>query len=170
MSPVTDTIAWYARPWRRRSAIRSMTAAGVIALAVFVAMPVVSADRLNDKAVKELIDRIDDERDRFEDQLDGELKRSIIRGPRGEVNVERYLDDLQENVDKLKERFKSDYAGSAEVTTVLRQGRTSSATCQPCRQTSTARANGTVWLRASANWLLSTALHCHSPRDRMRVG
>src|SRR5262249_55373103 len=48
-------------------------------------------------------------------------KRSIIRGTGGEVNVERYLDDLQENIGKLKDRFKPEYAASAEVTTVLRQ-------------------------------------------------
>ena len=81
-----------------------------------------AAERLNDKDVKQLIERIDNERDRFEDQLDGKLKRSIIRGPGGEVDVERFLDDLQENVDKLEDRFSSQYAASAEVTTVLRQG------------------------------------------------
>lgn len=80
------------------------------------------ADRLNDNDVKKLLERIDDERDRFEDQLDGDLKRSILRGPGGEVDVERYLDDLQENVDRLKERFTPQYAASAEVTTILRQG------------------------------------------------
>jgi hypothetical protein len=81
-----------------------------------------TGERLNDKDVKELLDRIDNNRDRFEDQLDGKLKRSIIRGPGGEVNVEKYLDDLQENMDKLKGRFTPQYAASAEVTTVLRQG------------------------------------------------
>lgn len=81
-----------------------------------------TGERLNDKDVKELLDRIDNNRDRFEDQLDGKLKRSIIRGPNGEVNVEKYLDDLQENMDKLKGRFTPSYAASAEVTTVLRQG------------------------------------------------
>ena len=81
-----------------------------------------AADRLTDKDVKALIERIDQERDRFEDQLDGEVKRSILRGPGGEVHVERYLDDLQENVKKLKERFSSEYAASAEATAVLRQG------------------------------------------------
>lgn len=81
-----------------------------------------SGERLNDKDVKELLDRIDNDRDRFEDQLDGKLKRSIIRGPGGEVNVEKYLDDLQENMDKLKGRFTPTYAASAEVTTVLQQG------------------------------------------------
>ena len=81
-----------------------------------------SADRLNDKDVKALMVQVDENRDRFEDQLDGKLKRSIIRGPGGEVNVGDYLDDLQANVDKMKDRFTSNYAASAEVTTVLRQG------------------------------------------------
>ena len=81
-----------------------------------------TGERLKDKDVKELLDRIDNDRDRFEDQLDGKLKRSIIRGPGGEVNVEKYLDDLQENMDKLKGRFNPTYAASAEVTTVLQQG------------------------------------------------
>jgi hypothetical protein len=90
-------------------------------LAVLVAAQGVPADRLTDKDVKELIERVDEERDRFEDQLDGDLKRSILRGPGGEVHVERYLDDLQENVDRLKERFTPQYAASQEATTVLRQ-------------------------------------------------
>jgi hypothetical protein len=108
--------------FRRSSTLRLMTAAGAVVVAVLVAKPAVSADRLPDKDVKSLIERIDKERDRFEDQLDGKIKSSIIRNPGGEVNVERFLDDLQANVDKLKERFQSDYAASAEVTTVLRQG------------------------------------------------
>ena len=81
-----------------------------------------SGERLNDKDVKKLLEQVDNNRDRFEDQLDGKLKRSIVRGPGGEVNVEKYLDDLQENVDKLKDRFTPQYAASAEATTVLRQG------------------------------------------------
>ncbi len=101
---------------------RCAAIAGGVLLALGLAAPILAAERLNDKDVKQLIDRMDSERDRFEDQLDGKLKRSIIRGPRGEVDVERYLDDLQENMDKLKGRFTSDYSGSAEVTTILRQG------------------------------------------------
>lgn len=97
------------------------TGALVVLTAMLGAAPV-AAERLSDKDVKALIERIDNERDRFEDQLDGEVKHSILRGPGGEVHVERYLDDLQENIKKLKERFSSNYAASAEVTTVLRQG------------------------------------------------
>ena len=82
-----------------------------IAIAVLLAAPAVRADRLSDKDVKALIERIDNERDRFEDQLDGTLKRAILSSPRGEVNVEQFLDDLQENVDRLKERFTAEVVG-----------------------------------------------------------
>lgn len=100
---------------------RTMTACAIL-VAALLAAPAVAAERPTDKDVKQLVERINSERDRFEDQLDGKLKRSIIRGPGGEVNVERYLDDLQENVNKLKDRYTSQYAASAEATTVLRQG------------------------------------------------
>lgn len=101
---------------------RLSMAACVALMATLFATPAAAAERQNDNAVKQLLERIDNERDRFEDQLDGELKGSILRGPAGEVNVGRYLDDLQENVDRMTERFTSEYAASAEVTTVLRQG------------------------------------------------
>ena len=80
-----------------------------------------SGERLTDKDVKALLDMVDKGRDRFEDQLDGKLKGSILRLPNGEVNVARFLDDLQENTGRLKERFTSEYAASAEVAAVLRQ-------------------------------------------------
>jgi hypothetical protein len=100
---------------------RPAVTCGAAVLTALVGVPLLAADRLTDGDVKSLLERIDHERDRFEDQLDGDLKRSIIRGPGGEVHVERYLDDLQDNVDRLRERFASNYAASAEVTTVLRQ-------------------------------------------------
>ncbi len=77
---------------------------------------------MSDKDVKEIIEAVDQARDRFEDQLDGDLKDSVVRGPNAEVKVSAYLDDLQENVKKLKERFKKSYSASAEATAVLRQG------------------------------------------------
>ena len=107
---------------RTRTARLSMAAAGGALIATLAAASAAAADRPNDKDVKQLLDRINHERDRFEDQLDGKVKDTILRGPGGEVNVARFLDDLQENVNRLKDRFKPDYAASAEVTTVLRQG------------------------------------------------
>lgn len=80
-----------------------------------------TGDRMTDKDVKALLEAVDKGRDRFEDQLDGKLKDSILRLPNGEVNVARFLDDLQENTGRLKERFTNEYAASAEVAAVLRQ-------------------------------------------------
>jgi hypothetical protein len=93
-------------------------------MAVVLAAGAVSAQttRLSDRDVKALMQAVDQSRDRFEDALDGTLKRSVIRGPKGEVDVARFLDDLQENVKGLPDRFKPDYAASNEVLTVLRQG------------------------------------------------
>jgi hypothetical protein len=77
--------------------------------------------RLSDKDVKQIIERIEDGRDRFEDKLDSQFKTAIIRGPRGEVNVRQYLHDFKENVDKLRDRFKPDNSASTEAGVMLAQ-------------------------------------------------
>jgi hypothetical protein len=79
-------------------------------------------ERLTDKDVKGLIDVVNQARDRFEDQLEGKVKNSVLRGPSGEVDVSRFLDDFQENIGRLKDRFEPKYAASAETAAVLRQG------------------------------------------------
>ena len=99
------------------SAAASLGAALMLGVSVMAQVP----DRLTDKDVKALIDTVYEGRDRFEDQLDGKVKDAVLRGPSGEVNVSRFLDDFQENVDRLKNRFKPDYAGSSEAAAVLRQ-------------------------------------------------
>jgi hypothetical protein len=95
---------------------------GILGSLVVAGTPLLAADRLTDRDVKALVGRIEQDRDRFDDALDGTLKRSIVRGPAGEVNVKRFLDDFQENIDRLEERLKPDYAASAEAETLLRQG------------------------------------------------
>jgi len=81
-----------------------------------------SGERLSDNDVKQIIEAVDHGRDRFEDQLDGKVKNATLRSPRGETKVQDYLQDLQDNVKKLKERFDTNYSAGAEATTVLRQG------------------------------------------------
>jgi hypothetical protein len=81
-----------------------------------------SNERLADKDVIGIIEAVDQARDRFEDQLDGKIKDSTIRTPNGEVRVEAALQDLQDNVKKLKERFTKAYSASGEAATLLRQG------------------------------------------------
>jgi hypothetical protein len=78
-------------------------------------------ERLSDQAVKALIEQVDVSRDKFEGNLDGDFKGSTLRGPTGETKVAGALQDYQDNVKKLKDRFTGSYAASAEVTTVLKQ-------------------------------------------------
>jgi hypothetical protein len=80
------------------------------------------ATRLSDGEMKELFEVVDETRDEFEDHLDSTLKDSIIRSPLGEVKIEAFLDDLEDNVEKLDERFESKYAASREAAIVLEQG------------------------------------------------
>lgn len=93
-------------------------------LAVLIAVPTLApaGDRPGDKDVKAIIEQVHQDRDRFEDQLDDTLKNSTLRSATGETNVAKYLDDFQENVNHLKDRFTDDYSGSTEALTVLRQG------------------------------------------------
>ena len=78
-------------------------------------------ERPLDKDVKILIEQIDDARDKFEGNLDGDLKSSTLRSPVGEVKVQAALQDYQDNVKKLKDRFTASYSASAELTAVLKQ-------------------------------------------------
>ena len=92
------------------------------ALATFcIPHPALSADRMTDRDVKSLVSRIEQGRDRFDDALDNKVKESIVRRPDGEVNVKNFLNDFQENIDRVEERLKPEYAASAEVSTLLRQ-------------------------------------------------
>lgn len=78
--------------------------------------------RLSDTDVKSLIGQIGQARDKFAGALDSKLKHSILRGASGEVDVERFLDDLKRNVEQVRDRYNESYAASNEVLTLLRQG------------------------------------------------
>ena len=78
-------------------------------------------ERVSDKDVKLLLDQVDEGRDKFEGNLDGDFKGSTVRGPDGEVKVSGALQDYQDSTKKLKDRFTPDYAASAEVAVVLQQ-------------------------------------------------
>ncbi len=79
------------------------------------------AERFSDKDVKSLIDQVDEGRDKFEGNLDGDFKGSTLRGPTGETKVAGALQDYQDSTKKLKYRFTEDYSASAEVAAVLKQ-------------------------------------------------
>ena len=84
-----------------------MTVRRVASLAAALALcgaPVLAAERLTDRDVKALVDRLDDGRDKFEGALDDDLKHTVVRSATGEFDVRRSLDDFQQSVERLKER------------------------------------------------------------------
>jgi hypothetical protein len=80
---------------------------------VVSAAPLFAADRLTDRDVKQLIARIEDGRDKFDNALDDKFKNAILRDASGEVNVKRFLNTFQESIDRVEESLKSDYARRA---------------------------------------------------------
>ena len=85
-------------------------------------VPAFAADRMTDRDVKALVARIEDDRDKFDNALDDELKNKILRDSTGEVDVKRFLNNFQESIDRLEESLKPGYAGSSEAGTLLKQG------------------------------------------------
>ena len=92
-----------------------------VTLVVICAAAPAAAQRLTDKEVSALAERIYQERDRFEDALDGDFKHNKIRSETGEVDVNKGLDEFQERADKYKDSLKGDYAASNEAAALLRQ-------------------------------------------------
>ena len=95
----------------------------------FAAMGLVSAPllatasaRLTDSEVKALLENIENKRATFEASLDDKLKNSTIKSERGEVKVNEFFDDFQDQVQRARERFKSDYSASSEVLSLLQFG------------------------------------------------
>ena len=117
-------------------AARTQTILLVSALSLW-SMPALAqarAERLSDKDVKTLIDQVDEGRDKFEGNLDGQFKGSTVLGPSGgDTKVAGALQDYQDNTQKLKDRFTPDYSASAEVTTVLKQSTAMTRSCKARR-------------------------------------
>jgi hypothetical protein len=105
---------------RQANALTALSAVAAMVMGLGVALT--AADRLSDRDLKALFEAVDEARDRFEDQLDGKLKNGIVRSPRGETKVDDYLNDFQEDVKNLRERFSDKYAASQEATVVLQKG------------------------------------------------
>lgn len=80
--------------------------------------------RNSDKEVKALAKNISTLEKQFEKSLDSKFKRSILRGPGTELQVDSYLKDLSGSIKNLENRFTGEYAASAEATEVLTRSST----------------------------------------------
>ena len=79
-------------------------------------------DRASDEAIEELLKSVGEKNGEFRDSLDRDFRTSVVRGPAGEVDVEAYLDDLEEAAKSAADRFNSEYSASAEVKDLLARG------------------------------------------------
>ena len=75
--------------------------------------------RMTDKDVKSLVKAIGDQQRKFARALDSKFKRSIARGPGGEIEVAGYLDDLEQDIKRFADRFDGKYSASAEIKDLL---------------------------------------------------
>jgi hypothetical protein len=98
--------------------LRTFAAAMMLAL---VAAAPAAGQRLTDNDVKDLAERIYNERDRFEDALDGSFKSATLRTATGEYDINRFLDDFQKKANDYKDRLKPGYAASMEANELLKQ-------------------------------------------------
>ncbi|HZF29935.1 MAG TPA: hypothetical protein VE907_12500 [Gammaproteobacteria bacterium] len=92
-----------------------------LAIAGTTASAQTAFERSGDKAVTKLVDSLADNLKEYRGALDKDFKRSVVRTPTGEADVEHYLDDLQEATKTLGDRFNDKYAASAEVSELLKR-------------------------------------------------
>lgn len=81
------------------------------------------AERSNDRQVTALVDSIDRGFDAWKDSLSQRnLDDAVLRDATGTVEVRRFLDDFERDIDRVKDRLKDDYSAGPEVTELLRRG------------------------------------------------
>jgi hypothetical protein len=105
------------------SIVRGRLVAGVLMAVSLVAGGHARAEealaRSTDKEVRKQIEAIAERQEKFEKSLDGKFKKSIVRGPAGEVDVMAFLKDFESAVKRMDERFSGKYAASAEAADVF---------------------------------------------------
>jgi hypothetical protein len=73
----------------------------------------------NDRAVRQILNRIDNGTNRFRNSLDAALDRSRIDGTRREENINSFVQDFDNAVEQLRNRFNSRSETAADVQNVL---------------------------------------------------
>ena len=106
------------KSWRFGTAVLFSVAVVTVGLLILPSAAL-AADRLTDKEVDDLLASVEKSRSRFEAALDQGLKNTVLQGPRGDVNTNEFFDDLQDQVERTRERFKKDYSASSEVIALL---------------------------------------------------
>ena len=95
----------------------------LIALLLAAAPLTASADRLTDKQVDDTIDQVKKSYDRWKDGLEkANMDDAVIRSAAGTTDVKQFLKGFKDDLDKLDDKFGSQYSAIPEATAVLRKG------------------------------------------------
>ncbi|HWP47932.1 MAG TPA: hypothetical protein VNM22_12280 [Candidatus Limnocylindrales bacterium] len=77
--------------------------------------------RLSDKDVKRLLDRLEKDSDKFRKSVDKTLDKSRLDSTNREDDINRFVKDFEDEIDRLKDRFGDHKMVSADVEAVLRR-------------------------------------------------
>jgi hypothetical protein len=77
--------------------------------------------RLSDKDVKRLLDRLEKDSDKFRKSVDKTLDKSRLDSTNREDDINRFVKDFEDEIDRLKDRFDDHKTVSADVEVVLRR-------------------------------------------------
>jgi hypothetical protein len=82
-----------------------------------------SGDRLSDEQVKSTVDQVQKNFDRWKDGLErANMDDAVIRSAAGTTDVKQFLKGFDDDLDKLDDKFESDYSAIPEAMAVLRKG------------------------------------------------
>jgi hypothetical protein len=73
----------------------------------------------NDRAVRQILNRIDNRTTQFRSSLDAALDRSRLDGTRREDNINQFVQDFDQSIARLRERFNNRSETTADVQEVL---------------------------------------------------
>lgn len=73
----------------------------------------------NDRTVRQILNRIDNRTNQFRNSMDAALDRSRIDGTRREDNINQFIQDFDNAVERLRERFNSRTETTSDVQDVL---------------------------------------------------
>ena len=97
-------------------------ATSILVLTALICGPALAQSaRPADSEVEKLIQQVEKSAQVFERELDKDLKKAIVRGPSGEMEMKTFLEDFNTAIDRVKERFEPKYAASSEVTALVRR-------------------------------------------------
>jgi hypothetical protein len=100
-----------------------MIAKLTVALCLLAAPAALAAERLNDEQIRDVIERIDRGFDEWKSGLERRnLDDATIKSAAGTIEVRRFLDDFEREIDHVKDRVKPESSAAPEVLALLRRG------------------------------------------------